>query len=119
MKLLRHNDERGMSMAEIERNANVLVIAGSETTATLLSGLTYYLTRNQHVWSKLATEIRDSFQSESDMTSKALASLPYLNATLEEGLRLYPPVPFRLQRTTGAEEWVIDGYKILPGVVTL
>jgi cytochrome P450 len=105
-----------MSQAEIERNANVLVIAGSETTATLLSGLTYYLAQDHRVWSKLAAEIRSQFHTEEELTFKATTNLPYLNAVLEEGLRLYPPVPLRLPRVTGPQGHMIDGYKIPPGV---
>jgi cytochrome P450 len=30
--ILRHNDEKGMSLDEIGENANVLIVAGSETT---------------------------------------------------------------------------------------
>ncbi|QDS68969.1 hypothetical protein FKW77_008901 [Venturia effusa] len=36
--VLRHNDEKGMSAAEIQETFNLLLIAGSETTATFLAG---------------------------------------------------------------------------------
>jgi len=41
--ILRHNDEDGMSVPEIENNTNVLIVAGSETCGTVLSGTTNYL----------------------------------------------------------------------------
>lgn len=37
--ILRHNDEKGMSDPEIEATLRILVLAGSETTATALSGI--------------------------------------------------------------------------------
>ena len=41
--ILKHNDEHGMSIPEIENNTNVLIVAGSETCGTVLSGTTNYL----------------------------------------------------------------------------
>ncbi|KAH0273615.1 benzoate 4-monooxygenase cytochrome P450, partial [Aureobasidium melanogenum] len=102
----------GMSLAEMHANAAVFMMAGTETTATLLSGLTYYLLINPDKLAKLVAEIRGSFMSEHDITVDALASLPYLNASIEEGLRIYPPVSGGLPRkvpaegATIAETWV-------------
>ncbi|KAI4087037.1 MAG: hypothetical protein L6R37_008364, partial [Teloschistes peruensis] len=42
----RHNKGDGMTIAEIENNSNVLVVAGSETRGTVLSGTTNYLLKN-------------------------------------------------------------------------
>jgi cytochrome P450 len=41
--VLRHNDEKGMSREDIQATFNVLMVAGSETTATLLARYTYLL----------------------------------------------------------------------------
>ena len=43
---LKHKDDGGMTDGEIMRTASTLIMAGSETTATLLSGVTYFLGRN-------------------------------------------------------------------------
>jgi cytochrome P450 len=45
---LKHKDEveQGMTEGEIIRTASTLIMAGSETTATLLSGVTYFLCTN-------------------------------------------------------------------------
>ena len=96
--ILRHNDEKGMSRGEMHSNASLLILAGSETTATLLSGLTYYLLKNADVHRKLVGEVRSSFKSEDVITIAEVLELPYLNAVLEEGLRMYPPVPASLSR---------------------
>ncbi len=52
--------EKGVELtrAELASNAAVLVIAGSETTATLLSGATYALLKNPKVMQKLKDEVR-------------------------------------------------------------
>lgn len=105
-EILRRSDDgkgdatAGMSLEEMYGNATVFMNAGTETTATLLSGLTYYLLINPDKMAKLIAEVRDAFPSGSDITIDALAKLPYLNACIEEGLRMYPPISFGLPRLT-------------------
>ncbi|KAF2641320.1 cytochrome P450, partial [Massarina eburnea CBS 473.64] len=82
----------------LDSNADLLIIAGSETTATCLSGITYWLHRNPDCLSKLKSEVRNNIASFDDITGDVAAKLPYLNAVIEEGLRIYPPVPFGLKR---------------------
>jgi cytochrome P450 len=97
--ILKHNEtEKGMAKAEIESNANVLIGAGSETTATFLSGCTFYILKHRHVYDKLVHEIRSAFRTEADITFSALQTLPYLDAVVNETFRLYPPVAIGLPR---------------------
>jgi len=113
--ILTHNDkETGMTVPEIQANAYVVIIGGSETTATLLSGATYYLLRNPEVMEKLKTDIRSSFKSEKDITFATVSQLPYLLAVLNETLRIYPPVAAKLPRVVPAEGAIVDG-RFVPG----
>jgi cytochrome P450 len=113
--ILGNNDkESGMSLAEIEADAYVLIIGGSETTATLLSGCVYYLCTHPEVMEKLATEIRSSYASESDINFASVSKLPYLLAVLQESLRVYPPAPGNMPREVPAEGAIIDG-RFVPG----
>jgi cytochrome P450 len=61
-------DDDGMSIAELSQNAVILMIAGSETSATTLSGSMFYLLKNQGVLDKLTKEIRGHFKSNDDIT---------------------------------------------------
>ena len=45
-----------------------------------------------------------------------LGSLPYMNACIEEGLRIFPPVPIGLLRTVPEGGAVIDGHQVSGGV---
>lgn len=111
-KILRHNDERGMTRQEIISTSRVLLSAGSETTATLLCGATYYLTQNPEVLSRLQSEVREAFRTAEDITLRSVSTpglLPYLESVLLESLRCYPPVPAILPRITGPEGALIDG----------
>lgn len=96
--VLRHNDEKGMSLPEIESTFNILVLAGSETSATALSGTMNYLLNNSAVMELLVREIRTSFANSSEITADRVGKLAYLNAVIEEGLRLCQPVPLGLPR---------------------
>ncbi|KAL4901846.1 hypothetical protein BDW74DRAFT_67207 [Aspergillus multicolor] len=105
---------RPLTDEEIVANSNVLIIAGSETTATLLSGATYWILKTPGVLKKVVREVREVMANESDITVlKASADLPYMLACLEETLRLYPPVPTGLQRWT-VDPINISGYDIPP-----
>lgn len=85
--ILRYNDERGLTQAEIEADAFILLAAGSETTATLLCGCTFYLATNPAKLEILCNEIRGAFRAERDITLLAVSKLSYLSAVLEESLR--------------------------------
>jgi len=111
---LSYIDERGLTGTEINVNAQLLVLAGSETTASLLSGATYYLLKNKVALDKVCDEVRSTFQNEDNITFTSVGRLPYLNAVIEEGLRLYPPVPSAFPRRTLPEGNVIDGH-FVPG----
>ncbi|RVX75020.1 hypothetical protein B0A52_01297 [Exophiala mesophila] len=115
--ILRFNDEKGMNPDEIGENANILILAGSETTATLLSGTTFWLLKNPSIYKKLVQEIRTMFAKEEDMTSITIAGAKYLLAVLSEGLRIYPPSPGGLGRVTPKGGAMVDGFQIPEGTV--
>ncbi|KAI1819749.1 cytochrome P450 [Xylaria intraflava] len=88
-----------LSDDEIIANSGLLMVAGSETSASLLSGLTYWLLKTPDALRRVTREVREAFGSEEEMTFvETRARLPYLSACMEEGLRMYPPVPFATLR---------------------
>ncbi|KAF8461531.1 putative cytochrome P450, partial [Kalaharituber pfeilii] len=102
------------SQVDFAANAQVLIAAGAETTSTLLSGVTYYIMKTRNVYQRLKEEIRSSFQNYWDINSLTTQQLPYLNTVIEEGLRIYPPVPIGLPRVSPGA--VVDGHYIPAGV---
>ncbi|KAE8331440.1 cytochrome P450 [Aspergillus sergii] len=113
--MLRNRGEKdGLTDAELEANANILIIAGSETTATLLSGVTFLLLSSPETLTKATAEVRTTMQSEDDITFTNVSSqLPYLLACIDEAFRMYPPVPSGLPRISQAT-MKIAGYTIPP-----
>ncbi|MCJ1251728.1 hypothetical protein MMC30_008965 [Trapelia coarctata] len=112
--ICRYNDEKGMTIPEIEATFAVLVIAGSETTATVLSGITSYLLKSPESMRELETEICGAFKHEEEISVDRVTKLPFLNAVIEEGLRLCPPVPAILPRWVPPEGDFVCG-EWLPG----
>ncbi|KAL2060790.1 hypothetical protein VTL71DRAFT_8842 [Oculimacula yallundae] len=116
--ILKHNDERGMTMPEIESNSTAIILAGSETiaaAATFLSGITFLLLKNPTVYAKLRDIIRSTFEDEAAMTPTALTNIEYFTACIEESLRFYPSVPLTgVDRITEPEGSHIDGM-FIPG----
>lgn len=110
--ILAHNDEKGGSLTEkeMESNAQLILIAGSETTATLLSGTTYALLQNPEVMQKLKDEVRGRWKRYEDITLDAVNNAPYLLAVLSEGLRWFPPVPTGFERRVPQGGEIVSGY---------
>ena len=115
--ILRYNDEKGMSVPEIEKTSETLILAGSETTATLLSGATFHLLKNPRTMEKLTGIIRSTLKNEDEITFQSTAQISYLHAVLEESFRMYPPVPGVLPRKTPPEGEMIAG-QFVPGNVS-
>ncbi|KXX75958.1 Isotrichodermin C-15 hydroxylase [Madurella mycetomatis] len=112
--LLKHRVEWGIDDDRLVSNAGILVAAGSETTATILSGATYLLLSNPEVLEKLQHEVRSSFSSPEEITILSVNRLPYMIACLSEALRLYPPVTGGLVREVAEGGATIAG-QFVPG----
>jgi cytochrome P450 len=106
--ILRYNDDRSMTVRE-EANAALLILAGSETTASLLPGFAYYIMANPPAYRKLVDEIRESFNSYEEIDFQRVGQLTYLNAAFEESLQVYPPIPAVTPRIVPKEGALIDG----------
>jgi cytochrome P450 len=103
------------SEGKLESNAEILIVAGSETTATALSGIVYYLSKNPDCMVQLQKEVAGAFTSYDNIKGNSAAKLPYLNAVIEEGLRLYPPVAFGLPRVSPGA--IVSGHYVPTGTL--
>ncbi|KAF2095866.1 cytochrome P450 [Rhizodiscina lignyota] len=91
---------QGMSKAEMLNNASVLVLGGSETTATVLSAATCLLLQHPDKLNKATQEIRSAFADTSEITLFSVSQLDYMLAVLDEAQRIYPAVPRPAVRIT-------------------
>ena len=102
-----------LSHPEILGNSRVLLTAGSETTATQLCGVTWFLLNDPSALQRAQSEVRETFINGEDINLRSVSapgSLPFLNAVIEETLRCYPSIPSTLPRVTPAGGTTIDGH---------
>jgi cytochrome P450 len=103
-----------MTHDEIKETSGTIIVAGSETSATLLSRAIYYLLKNPVWMAKLQEEIRTSFAHVSQIKFSSTSQLTLLNAIIHETFRIYPPAPLALPRLTPKEGAVFAGTYIPP-----
>lgn len=85
------DQESKFTMDETVANAAIFLIAGYETTATLLGCLSHVLVVYPEVQEKLRLEIEEMVENDGCMGYNVL-QLPYLDAVVNECLRVFPPV---------------------------
>ncbi|KAK6071335.1 cytochrome p450 [Seiridium cupressi] len=112
--LLSAEESGKLTERDIVNNGPTLVVAGSETTATVLSGATFFILKDQSVYRKLKEEVQSSFQSVEEITLNKMGELQYLHAVLDEALRLYPPGANNHPRLTPPQGATICG-RFVPG----
>ena len=111
------SEKDGLSLGEMEATSEVLIIAGSETTATLLSGCFYHVLTNPGVHQRLVDEIRSTFTEEKDIDYESVKKCRYMSAVLDESLRIYPPVPTSMQRMVPGDGEMIEGQWVPGGTL--
>lgn len=105
----------GLPWGSLHAEARLLIIAGSETVATTMCNVFFYLSRNPARFAKATAEIRNAFDSKSAVRIPAVNYLPYLNACIDEAMRITPPVPGPLDRVVLPGGLTIDGEHIPQG----
>ncbi|KAL8305525.1 hypothetical protein RB601_009476 [Gaeumannomyces tritici] len=105
-----------MTLSELYANCQTLVMAGSETSATLISTAVHSLLREPRAMSRLAAEVRGAFAAEAEITPLTAASrLPYLHAVISESLRVRPPLPAGIHRRVGPGGATVQGHFVPEG----
>jgi cytochrome P450 len=82
--------ECDLTTVEWQLNMTVIAFAASQTTSSALTAMMRELLTNPHAMRRLVLQIRDKFEDESVITIATATDLPYLNAVVNEGLRLDP-----------------------------
>ncbi len=90
MLAARHEDGSAMSEDELHDEMLTLLFAGHETTGIALAWAIYWILRNPSCLTRLLAEIDAAGEHPEP---EVLARLPYLEAVVQETLRLYPIAP--------------------------
>jgi cytochrome P450 len=113
-----------MTPTLVQTMAVSMAFAGSETTAISLSAIFYYLLRTPAALSRLRDELDDAGRKGhfGDITSGLVTwteaqGLPYLDACIKEGFRMYPAAGLPLERIVPKEGAEIDGRFVRGGTI--
>ena len=106
---------RKLTREQIVENSLVLILAGSETSASTLTNALLFLGLSPDKWTKLVEEQRDMMANHGDVMTRDLLDkeCPYLEGVIKETMRLKPlssGAPRTLKSTV-----TIDGYQIPKG----
>ena len=110
----------GFTMPELWAESNLLIIAGSDTPATAIAGVFYYLTHHPRVLLNLEQEVRSTFFHVDEIdnySSTKLASCTYLRACIDETMRMSPSVTGTVPREVLEGGLLVDGELIPAGTV--
>lgn len=116
-------DEGGLettrpAIEQVTNDASLVIVAGSDTISPALSSLFHFIISNPVAYSRLQAEINDPTVDLDDTT--VLAQLPYLNAVIDETLRLIPPLLSGSARSPliGSGSYMLGSYYIPEGTTT-
>jgi cytochrome P450 len=102
--------EPALNREELLAEANLLIMAGTDTTAVSTSGFFFFITHHPRVYEKVVNEIRTTFKSPDEIVhGPLLSSCTYLRACIDETLRLAPTGPTENPREVLPGGQVIDG----------
>ncbi|KAJ5369279.1 uncharacterized protein N7496_009039 [Penicillium cataractarum] len=109
----KNGNPNNLEWGEVIAECNIMMNAGSVTTAIAITNVMYQLLRNPRCLVKLREEV-DAVLDDDDAVADydKVKHLPYLRACLDESLRIFPPTSHGLPRETPAEgtnilgEWV-------------
>ncbi|GME41742.1 Cytochrome P450 [Neofusicoccum parvum] len=106
---LHEEEPHGFTLREVMMTCGTNIGAGSDTTSIALSGIMWGLVSNPEAYAKLRAEIDDkraSGEISNPVTFAEAQKMPYLQAVLQEGLRIHPSTGLPMERVVpkgGAE----------------
>lgn len=116
-------EEKGLVRDELVSNAQLYIVAGSDTTSNALTYVIWNVCKRAEVKTRLLAELRSlsgthvTVSGFDDNTSvnvqvdyEALRTAPYLNAVIDETLRCYPSTPATLPRHVPAGGMALAGH---------
>lgn len=90
--MLASSIRNGLTQQEAESDSLLQVLAGSDSTATAIRATLLYVLTNPRVYGKLMAEIKATPWKGQVVSSAEAKQMPYLQAVIKEGLRIFPPL---------------------------
>ena len=99
-------------------DSRLLVVAGSDTVAIVLTYIFYYLAKDPTHIRKIRKELDPLMRSDEPFNVQVTLNAKHLNGVINEALRLHPPTPSGGFRTSPPQGLTVDGV-FIPGGVNL
>ncbi|KAI5920647.1 cytochrome P450 [Camillea tinctor] len=115
----KNGSPNNLEWGEIVAEINIMMNAGSVTTAIALANVLYQLLKNPDMLRRLQEELDTALEPDEVVAPyEKVKHLPFLRACLDESLRLWPPTPHGLPRITPPEGLTVMG-QYVPGNTTV
>jgi len=101
------------ALPKLQADSKLIIVAGSDTSSATFAFMFFYLASHLDLQDKLRQEIED-ICGDGDIVNVDLQDAPWLNGSINEALRLNPPVPSGVSRKT-PKEGVHIGETYIPG----
>jgi len=98
--------DSGLTDTDVAGNVLTMLLAGEDTTANSIAWLLALLWKNQDVLQRLRQEVLTHFDKTTPYTIERLGELDYMDACINESMRLKPVAPFLPLQAT--RDTVID-----------
>ncbi|CAF1102353.1 unnamed protein product [Adineta steineri] len=117
-----NTDDKKLSNDEIKGNVFLFMVAGFDTTSTMLGYCTYVLATQPDIQKKLQAEVDDQHEKELDYDT--VTKMEYMELFLREVHRMYPPSVATITRvceqtTTVCGHTIEKGSIIQPDIFTI
>ncbi|KAJ7826807.1 benzoate para-hydroxylase, partial [Mycena olivaceomarginata] len=86
-------------IAELTAEAVTLLIAGSDTTSNSIAATLHFIATNPRVYTKLLGFLLEASSGQNNLSYEQAKDVPYLHATINEGLRLHSTTAIGLHRS--------------------
>lgn len=111
--------KKGLTQEELESETLTQITAGSDSTSSALRMTLHFVCTTPDIQARLLGEVRAAIAqgrvSRPIIKDSEARQLPYLQACIKEGLRMYPPVTGLLAKQVPPEGATIDGKFAPPG----
>jgi cytochrome P450 len=105
-----------MTDGEWDINLMIIIFAASETLSSALTATVRELVQHPGALYRATQEVRSAFATESDIKIASTGNLPYLNAVINESLRLAPPAAIGTPRVVPTGGAIVCGRHVPGGV---
>ncbi|XP_064554075.1 probable cytochrome P450 28a5 [Drosophila montana] len=89
--ILQLGSKRNLDTRQLTANTMTFLLDGFETTATAISHMLLLLARDEQVQQRLRDELEEHLNAQGVIDFDKLNELPFLDACVQEAIRIFPP----------------------------